>query len=78
MRIKPTKKQQEVFDYLVKMERMNFKKSGKEGIYPNTNQIMLVFDVSRQRANYIINELQRRLKQNVRQTYARKKIVTKG
>lgn len=64
---KPTKREQEILDYLVKQERINFKESGKEGIYPNTRMIELVFGISRQRANEIINELQRRLEKNLRQ-----------
>jgi hypothetical protein len=65
--MKHTPKEQEVLDYLVRQERVNFKQSGKEGIYPNTRQIELVFSISRQRANEIINELQRRLEKNLRQ-----------
>lgn len=66
MIIKPTKGQQKILDYLVRMERLNFKLSGKSGVYPNTRQVELVFDVSRQYANDVINELQRRLNKNLR------------
>ena len=62
-----TPKEQEVLDYLVRQERMNFKQSGKAGIYPNTRQVELVFNISRQRANTIVNVLMERLEKNLRQ-----------
>jgi len=62
-----TPKEQEVLDYLVRQERMNFKQSGKAGIYPNTRQVELVFGISRQRANTIVNVLMERLGKNLRQ-----------
>jgi len=62
-----TPKEQEVLDYLVRQERMNFKQSGKSGIYPNTRQVELVFNISRQRANTIVNVLMERLGKNLRQ-----------
>jgi len=64
---KLTPKEKEVYDYMVKVERMNFVKSGKFGIYPNTRQIELVFNISRQRANTIINSIQEYLAKNLRQ-----------
>lgn len=64
---KLTPKEQEVLKYLVKMEAVNFAKSGKLGIYPNTRQVEMVFGFSRQRANAIINRLQDHLQKNLRQ-----------
>jgi hypothetical protein len=64
---KLTPKEQEVLKYMVKVESMNFAKSGKFGIYPNTKQVEMVFGFSRQRANAIINRLQDHLQKNLRQ-----------
>ena len=64
---KLTTKEKEVLEYMSKIEKMNFAKSGKFGIYPNTKQIELVFNISRQRANTIINSLQEYLEKNLRQ-----------
>lgn len=62
-----TPKEKEVLDYMIKIEKINFAKSGKFGIYPNTRQIELVFGISRERANYIINNIQEKLDKNLRQ-----------
>jgi len=64
---KLTPKEKEVLEYMVKVEKMNFVKSSKFGIYPNTRQVQLVFNISRQRANFIINSLQEYLEKNLRQ-----------
>ncbi len=62
-----TPKEQEVLTYMLKIEKMNFAKSGKFGIYPNPKQVEQVFGFSRQRANSIINKLQEKLQKNLRQ-----------
>jgi hypothetical protein len=64
---KLTPKEDEVLQYMLKVEKMNFAKSGKFGIFPNTRQIELVFDISRQRANYIINTIGEHLEKSLRQ-----------
>lgn len=63
---------QEVLDYIVRMERSNFKMTGKEGIYPSTNQICLVFGITRSRASQYYQELKKRLKKDFRETKAYK------
>lgn len=62
-----TPKEKEVFEYMKKIEKVNFAKFGKFGMYPNTRMIQFVFDISRQRANDIINAIQEHLDKNLRQ-----------
>jgi len=40
----------EVFDYMVRYERFNFRQTGREGVYPGTGVIANVFDITLQRA----------------------------
>jgi hypothetical protein len=58
--------EQEIFDYLVKMEKVNEEQCGKKGIFPVTRQVELVFGISKERANYYINEIQKRHRKNFR------------
>lgn len=62
-----TPKEKEVFEHMVKIEKINFAKSGRFGIYPSTRQIELVFNISRVWANDIINSIQEKLDKNLRQ-----------
>lgn len=63
---KPKTSQQEVLDYLVRMERAHFRATNKAGIYPTSSQIQLVFGIGRERTRQYLNIFEKKLKTSFR------------
>jgi len=62
-----TPKEKEIFDYMVKIEKLNFAKCGKFGIFPTTTQIVLVFGISRQRVHEMLPNIKKHLENHLNQ-----------
>lgn len=60
--------QQEVHDYIVKMERATFEQTGKSGVYPTAGQLQLVFGISNTMVHKYYKAFDEKLKRNLRYT----------
>jgi len=64
---KLTPREKQLLEYMIRVERMNFATSGEFGIYPNANQLRMVFNISRQRVHVILSKIKEHLKKHLNQ-----------